>query len=125
MHIGHLRSTVIGDALVNLYKYQGHEVLGVNHLGDFGTQFGMLLALFDQKYPAFLENPKSIGKENEFLNKVECYYKEAKELFEKDRGFRDVAHRFTYFVQEGTDQKIFKCWQDICEMSLKEFQKIY
>jgi arginyl-tRNA synthetase len=55
MHVGHLRSTIQGDSICRVLEFLGHEVLRVNHVGDWGTQFGMLIAELDERYPNFLE----------------------------------------------------------------------
>lgn len=54
MHVGHLRSTIQGDSIAKIFEFLGHEVLRVNHVGDWGTQFGMLIAELDERYPNFL-----------------------------------------------------------------------
>jgi arginyl-tRNA synthetase len=61
MHVGHLRSTIIGDAICRILEFCGHEVLRVNHVGDWGTQFGMLITYLREAYPDILTNPPNIS----------------------------------------------------------------
>jgi arginyl-tRNA synthetase len=61
MHVGHLRSTIQGDSICRVLEFLGHEVLRVNHVGDWGTQFGMLIAELDERYPNFLEEQPQIS----------------------------------------------------------------
>ncbi len=77
MHVGHLRSTIIGDALANLFEFLGDDVIRQNHIGDWGTQFGMLIAYFE-------ENKKSIDSK---LSDLEKFYQEAKKRFDEDEEF--------------------------------------
>jgi arginyl-tRNA synthetase len=60
MHVGHLRSTIIGDSISRILEFLGHDVLRMNHLGDWGTQFGMLIAELNDEFPDFLEHPPPI-----------------------------------------------------------------
>lgn len=61
MHVGHLRSTIIGDAICRILEFCGHDVLRVNHVGDWGTQFGMLITYLRETYPDILTNPPNIS----------------------------------------------------------------
>jgi arginyl-tRNA synthetase len=75
MHVGHLRSTIMGESLCRILEFQGHEVVRVNHLGDWGTQFGMLIVHLQQTYPDYLNNMPNLSDLNSF-------YKEAKGRFD-------------------------------------------
>lgn len=71
MHVGHLRSTIIGESICRLLEFLGHDVLRVNHLGDWGTQFGMLIAHLEDRFPNFLNESPPIGD-------LQAFYKESK-----------------------------------------------
>ena len=62
LHVGHLRSTIIGDATCRVFEFLGHEVLRINHVGDWGTQFGMLTAMLYDLYPDFIEKKPNVGE---------------------------------------------------------------
>ena len=78
LHVGHLRSTIIGDSICKVFEFLGHEVLRTNHVGDWGTQFGMLTAALYDAYPDFLAKKPNLGELKEFYqvqyshNKIEC-----------------------------------------------------
>jgi arginyl-tRNA synthetase len=61
MHVGHLRSTIIGETFSRMFEFIGHDVKRINHVGDWGTQFGMLIAMLDDEYPDFMESTPSVG----------------------------------------------------------------
>jgi arginyl-tRNA synthetase len=85
MHVGHLRSTIIGDSICRILEYLGHDVLRVNHLGDWGTQFGMLIAELNDEFPDFLTNPPPIED-------LVVFYKRAKKRFDAEEDFKKVSH---------------------------------
>lgn len=74
MHVGHLRSTIIGESICRLLEFLGHEVHRINHVGDWGTQFGMLIAHLEDKFPNFL-------KESPPISDLQAFYKESKVRF--------------------------------------------
>jgi len=111
--IGHLRSTIIGQALYNLYKFLGYEVVGDNHLGDWGTQFGKLLYMID------LEKIKDFD-----IEKLEELYVEFHRLAEEDLKIEDEARNWFKKLEEG-DSEAKKIWQKCVDVSLKEFDRIY
>lgn len=119
MHVGHLRSTIIGDSLCNIFEYLGYDVLRLNHIGDWGTPFGMLLTHLLDKHPDFLENPLPISD-------LQVLYKEAKKRFD-DKSEEEFKKRsyLTVSKLQNKDEKIYKTWQLICEISRKEFNLIY
>lgn len=77
MHVGHLRSTIQGDSICRMFEFKGHEVLRVNHVGDWGTQFGMLIAELDLNFPDFLTSPPEIAD-------LQSFYQNAKKRFDED-----------------------------------------
>lgn len=116
-HIGHLRSTVIGGALYNIYKYLGYNVTGVNHLGDYGTQFGKLIEgykLWGQEYN-IEENPI------EELTKIYIRINEA--CKEDEQVLENCRNNFKKL--EDGDEYCTKVWEKFRSLSLKEFKKVY
>merc|ERR1711936_1107328 len=81
MHVGHLRSTIIGDATANLFEYLGYSVLRLNHVGDWGTQFGMLIAHLQDTFPDYSTRTPTIAN-------LEAFYKASKKLFDSDEDFK-------------------------------------
>ena len=116
-HIGHLRSTVIGAALYNIYKYLGYNVTGINHLGDYGTQFGKLIEgykLWGNEYN-IEENP--IDELTKIYIRINQACKEDESVLENCRNnFKKLEDGDSYCVE---------IWQKFRELSLKEFQKVY
>lgn len=115
MHVGHLRSTVIGDALVRIYEYMGNNVIRRNHVGDWGTQFGMLTAyLFELNQ----QNNASIE-----LHDLEDFYRKAKICFDEDEDFANRAREFVVRLQSG-DEQVLTLWRQFVETSLGHCQEI-
>jgi arginyl-tRNA synthetase len=111
--IGHLRSTIIGAALYNLYKTLGYEVVGDNHLGDWGTQFGKLLYMIEFKKPKGFD-----------IAKLEELYVEFHKLAESDPSLEEKAREWFKKLEEGNpDAK--SIWQKCVDVSIKEFDRIY
>uniref|UniRef100_K3WKF0 arginine--tRNA ligase n=1 Tax=Globisporangium ultimum (strain ATCC 200006 / CBS 805.95 / DAOM BR144) TaxID=431595 RepID=K3WKF0_GLOUD len=117
MHVGHLRSTIIGDTLCRILEFQGHNVNRVNHVGDWGTQFGMLICHLTETYP----NWETQMPDVQDLTKL---YKAAKERFDADEDFHKRSKDGVVLLQSG-DEKSLKVWQTLCEISRREFQKVY
>lgn len=117
MHVGHLRSTIIGDSMCRLFEYLGHEVMRLNHVGDWGTQFGMLIAHLQEKFPNYLSVSPPIGD-------LQAFYKESKKRFDEDEEFKKRAYQCVVKLQ-SKEPKFIKAWNLICDVSRKEFQKIY
>ena len=117
MHVGHLRSTIQGDSICRIFEYKGWKVLRVNHVGDWGTQFGMLIGELDLTFPNFLESPPEIAD-------LQTFYQNAKKRFDADEEFKGVAHANVVKLQSG-DEHCTKAWQMLCQLSRVEFQKIY
>lgn len=116
-HIGHLRSTVIGGALYNIYKYLGYNVTGVNHLGDYGTQFGKLI-----------EGYKMWGKEYDIekdpINELTKIYIRINEACKNDEQILENCRNNFKKLEDG-DSYCVEIWKKFRELSLKEFQKVY
>jgi arginyl-tRNA synthetase len=113
MHVGHLRSTIIGDAMARLLEALGHRVVRQNHVGDWGTQFGMLLTFLDET-----------GADSELLADLETFYREAKKRFDEDAQFADRSRRAVVGLQRG-DPEIRNRWRRFIDISLSHCQEVY
>ena len=116
-HIGHLRSTVIGGALYNIYKYLGYNAIGINHLGDYGTQFGKLI-----------EGYKLWGKEydieNDPINELTKIYIRINQVCKEDEKVLEQC-RMNFKLLEDGDPYCKEIWEKFRKLSLKEFEKVY
>ncbi len=116
-HVGHLRTTVIGRALYNMYKFLGYNTIGINHLGDWGTQFGKLIEgykRFGNEYN-LEENP---------IDKLTEIYVRINELCKEDESVLDDCRNNFKKLEDG-DEYCTQVWQKFKDLSLKEFQRIY
>lgn len=120
MHVGHLRSTIIGDTLSNVLEFSGHEVVRLNHVGDWGTQFGMLVEHLRDEYPAALNKETSQDVELGDLVKL---YKAAKQRFDKDEDFKVRSREGVVKLQAG-DKEALAAWESLCAASRVEYQKV-
>ena len=117
MHVGHLRSTIIGDSICRLLEFLGHDVLRLNHIGDWGTQFGMLIAHLKDEFPNFkTESPP--------ISDLMAFYKQSKARFDADEDFKKRAYASVVKLQ-AHDEDHLKAWNLICDVSRLEFQKVY
>ncbi len=114
MHVGHLRSTIIGDTLANLLEFLGDEVIRQNHVGDWGTQFGMLIA--------YLEEMGEDGSGS--LQDLEQFYKDAKKRFDEDEAFANKAREYVVKIQSG-DPHCLNLWQKFIDISLGHCEVVY
>lgn len=121
MHVGHLRSTIIGDTLSNLLEFAGHDVLRLNHVGDWGTQFGMLVEHLRDEYPAALDPETSKDVD---LGDLVALYKAAKRRFDDDDDFKVRSREGVVRLQAG-DAQARSAWESLCAASRQEYQKIY
>lgn len=119
MHVGHLRSTIIGDSLARTLAFLGHDVLRLNHVGDWGTQFGMLITHLRQVCPEALTSSEAVD-----LGDLVAFYKEAKQRFDQDEAFKAASREAVVELQSGGEEAL-RAWQILCEQSRREFQKIY
>jgi arginyl-tRNA synthetase len=120
MHVGHLRSTIIGDSLARLFEFLGQEVLRLNHIGDWGTSFGMLIAYIKKFHPEILSQEKTEAE----LSSLVQWYKSAKKCFDEDETFKKSAQLEVVALQGGNNESL-KIWEAICEISRKAYQEIY
>jgi len=117
MHVGHLRSTIIGDALARLLEFQGHKVIRQNHVGDWGTQFGMLIAQLEEQLGANQDGEMA-------LKDLEVFYQQAKKHFDDDEAFANKARTYVVRLQSG-DESMLKLWQQFKDISLHHSTEIY
>ncbi len=114
MHVGHLRSTIIGDTLARLFETLGDDVIRQNHIGDWGTQFGMLIAYLEL-------NSEDVSSS---LSDLEQFYKNAKARFDSDSEFADISREYVVKLQGG-DSHCLTLWQQFIDMSLKHCEDVY
>ena len=119
MHVGHLRSTIIGDSIARILEFRGHDVLRLNHVGDWGTQFGMLIAYLREAYPEALTTADALD-----LGDLVSLYKKAKVRFDEDEQFRENSRQEVVKLQAGAEDSRH-AWQLLCNQSRREFQTIY
>jgi len=117
MHVGHLRSTIIGESICRLMEFVGHDVLRLNHVGDWGTQFGMLIAHLRDRFPNFKNEALPIAD-------LQAFYKEAKKRFDTEEDFKKRAYDCVVRLQSH-DPEFIQAWQLICDVSRKAFARIY
>jgi arginyl-tRNA synthetase len=119
MHVGHLRSTIIGDSIARILELLGHDVLRLNHVGDWGTQFGMLITYLREAYPDALTTADALD-----IGDLVAFYKKAKQRFDEDEQFREASRQEVVQLQAKSEDTL-QAWQLLCEQSRREFQKIY
>ncbi|MEA5582537.1 arginine--tRNA ligase [Nodularia harveyana UHCC-0300] len=119
MHVGHLRSTIIGDSIARILEFQGHDVLRLNHVGDWGTQFGMLITYLREVYPEALTTANALN-----IGDLVSFYRKAKQRFDEDEVFQEKARQEVVRLQAGAEDTLH-AWKLLCEQSRKEFQVIY
>lgn len=119
MHVGHLRSTIIGDSMVRVLEFIGHNVIRANHVGDWGTQFGMLIAYLDR----IQRNNNSEVVDLE-LSSLDMFYRLAKQLYDTDLEFAKHARNYVVKLQSG-DRQSRKIWRNLVNISIRQNQYIY
>lgn len=118
MHVGHLRSTIIGDAVVRSLEFWGDKVIRQNHMGDWGTQFGMLIAHLEDKLA------EGVDLESVALADLEDFYRAAKKRFDDEAGFADKSRDYVVKLQSG-DAHCQKLWQLFIDTSVKHSNEVY
>ncbi|WP_109432232.1 arginine--tRNA ligase [Aggregatibacter segnis] len=116
MHVGHLRSTIIGDAVVRTLKFLGNNVIRANHVGDWGTQFGMLIAYLEK-----MENEHASEME---LSDLEAFYRAAKKHYDEDPVFAEKARNYVVKLQSG-DEYCRTMWQKLVKITMQQNQHNY
>ena len=113
MHVGHLRSTIIGDCIARVLESLGHKVIRQNHVGDWGTQFGMLLTFMAEQ-----------GAASDSLADLENFYRQAKQRFDDDKDFQERSRRAVVQLQSG-DADMLVQWQQFIDISMSHCQELY
>lgn len=116
MHVGHLRSTIIGDAAVRTLELMGHKVIRANHVGDWGTQFGMLIA--------WLEKQQQDNAGEMALADLEGFYRDAKKHYDEDEAFAERARSYVVKLQSG-DEYFRKMWRQLVDITMTQNQLTY
>ncbi|MBY4887797.1 arginine--tRNA ligase [Pantoea sp. DY-15] len=116
MHVGHVRSTIIGDAAVRTLEFLGHNVIRANHVGDWGTQFGMLIA--------YLEKQQNEHHEEIALADLEAFYREAKVTYDADEAFAERARNYVVKLQGG-DEYCRNMWKKLVDITMSQNQQVY
>ena len=116
MHVGHLRSTIIGDAAARTQEYLGHKVIRCNHVGDWGTQFGMLIA--------YLEKMQNEDAGDMALADLEAFYREAKKHYDEDEVFAERARGYVVKLQGG-DEYCRTMWRKLVDITMQQNQETY
>lgn len=119
MHVGHLRSTILGESICRVLEFLEVDVMRINHVGDWGTQFGMLIANLEEEHPDYMTNKPQIKE-------LEQFYVQSKKKFDdKEKPeFKKKAYENTVKLQTG-EENCREAWKFICEASRNEYQKIY
>jgi len=118
MHVGHLRSTIIGDAVVKTLEFLGHKVIRANHIGDWGTQFGMLIANLE-KLEQESDQPLSME-----LSDLEAFYRDSKKLYDEDPAFAERARNYVVRLQGG-DPYCLEMWRKLVDITMEQNQLNY
>ena len=119
MHVGHLRSTIIGDSIAKIFELRGYNVLRINHIGDWGTQFGMLITHLKDLY---LNDLKEI--DNIKISDLVEFYKASKKRFDNEKEFQNRSREEVVKLQSGENKSI-EAWKLLCNQSRKEFEEVY
>nr|WP_202597828.1 MULTISPECIES: arginine--tRNA ligase [unclassified Vibrio] len=117
MHVGHLRSTIIGDAVVRTLEFLGHNVIRANHIGDWGTQFGMLIANLERVQ-------QQSGEVSMELADLEAFYRESKKLYDEDEAFAEKARNYVVKLQSG-DAFCLDMWKKLVDVTMIQNQRNY
>jgi len=117
MHVGHLRSTIIGDAVARTLEYLGHNVIRQNHMGDWGTQFGMLIAELEEQLGEGEQADLALGD-------LEVFYQQSKKHFDEDSGFAEKARDYVVKLQSG-DNHCLTLWKQFINTSVAHSEAIY
>lgn len=116
MHVGNIRSTIIGDAVVRTLEFLGHNVIRANHVGDWGTQFGMLIACLEKQHN---ENTSNLA-----LTDLEAFYREAKRQYDEDSEFAERSRSYVVKLQQG-DSWCRQMWRELVDITMKQNQITY
>jgi len=118
MHVGHLRPSMIGDAIARILEFLGHDVLRLSHIGDWGTPFGMLIAYVKEAYPEALASGELA------LGDLATFYRAAKKRFDEDLTFQETARLAVVQLQAG-DTETLRAWKVVCDLSNRTNRQIF
>lgn len=130
MHVGHLRSTIIGDCIARLYDFEGHTVIRQNHIGDWGTQFGMLCAFYYTEYllPEIENRPHkesfTLLNDELHISDLEIFYQKAKKRFDEDEDFANLSRSYVVKLHSH-DETVVSLWKRLVEESRRHYQPLY
>ena len=116
MHVGHLRASIIGDALNRVLRFLGHDAFSQDHVGDWGTQFGMLIT--------YMVETEKVGQSQVALADLEGFYRNAKKRFEESEEFANTARSYVVLLQKG-DEKVLALWRRFVQVSQKHCLEVY
>lgn len=116
MHVGHLRSTIIGDSVVRTLEFLGNTVIRANHVGDWGTQFGMLIA--------YLEKVENDDAKDLDLSDLEAFYRAAKQAYDSDEAFAEKSRHYVVKLQSG-DEYCLAMWRKLVDITMAQCQRTY
>jgi arginyl-tRNA synthetase len=116
MHVGHLRASIIGDALNRVLRFLGHDAFSQDHVGDWGTQFGMLIT--------YMVETENVGEGDVALVDLETFYRNAKKRFEESEEFAETARSYVVLLQSG-DEKVLALWRRFVQVSQKHCLEVY
>ncbi len=119
LHVGHMRPSIIGETIARILEFAGHDVLRINHVGDWGTAFGMLIQHLRDTQPQTMANPESID-----VADLTAFYKEAKKRFDADPAFADAARRAVVNLQKG-EPTARAAWKAFMHASRQHAEEIY
>ena len=119
MHVGHLRPAIIGECFARIVEFQGHDLLRINHVGDWGTPFGMLITYLQETYP----DPQQAAVAAT-SGDLATFYRQAKKRFDEDETFKENARQAVVKLQAG-EPEIIEAWERVCELSKRSYRKIY
>ncbi|HTW93422.1 MAG TPA: arginine--tRNA ligase [Tepidisphaeraceae bacterium] len=141
MHVGHLRSTIIGDAISRVLDFRGNDVIRQNHVGDWGTQFGMLIGYLvlvslkqgETDWDVLIRKWKDIEKssghvsleEKSLIGDLEDFYRKAKQVFDSSEDFRNFARTLVVKLQRGDEPSVRELWQDIVDETRRHYEPLY
>ncbi|MBW4517408.1 MAG: arginine--tRNA ligase [Timaviella obliquedivisa GSE-PSE-MK23-08B] len=118
MHVGHLRPSVIGDAIARILEFLGHDVLRLSHIGDWGTPFGMLIAYVKEAYPEALASGELASSD------LATFYRSAKKRFDEDTKFQEAA-RLAVVQLQASDAETLRAWKVVCDLSNRTNRQIF
>ena len=119
MHVGHLRPAIIGECFARIIEFSGHDLLKIDHVGDWGTPFGMLIAYLQEAYP-----DAQTAVDASTSGDLATFYRQAKKRFDEDEDFKETSRQAVVKLQSG-DPKILEAWERVCKLSRRSYRKVY